>query len=147
MRAVPLWLLAGCLPYNLGGDETDGFAPAPDLGDTAEEGPVLVESPPSVEDFVSTPVDAAPDALEATGGSAEVSVSHVLTQPCGTTWSGADVEADEDAWTLGVSYDASTSDTASGDCTWRLTYRVVSVSPGTWTLNAVDQSTTATVTR
>jgi hypothetical protein len=136
-----LWLaLAGCLPFGLGADETDGFAPAPDLGDTGASGGAV---PVAIADFVSAPagVDAIAG-LVAHPEAGAVDVEHVLLAPCGSDWDGASVV--DTARELAVTYDR-TADTASDACLWVLTYRIENVPPGAWTVTAEGASASVTV--
>ena len=132
--------LLGCLPFGLGADETDGFAPEPGAIDTAVADTATV----SIEDFrAASAEDGAAEALVATPAGTAIDVRHTLVERCETNWSGASV--DMSGGTLAVAYDASTADTASEDCVWALSYRIANVPAGTWTVTAADAETTVTV--
>jgi len=136
-----IWLaVAGCLPFGLGADETDGFAPAPDLGDTGAAGGAL---PVAIVDFLYDGAGVgAVEGLVARPATGAVDVEHVLLAPCGCDWDGASVV--DAAPELSVTY-ARTVDTGSGECPWRLTYRIENVPPGAWTVTAEGASVSVTV--
>jgi hypothetical protein len=137
---MPWPALAGCLPFGLGADETDGFAPDPGAVDTGAPGGAV---PVALDDFLLEQAGTgAVEGLVALPGSGSVDVEHVLWAPCGSAWDGASVV--ETARELAVTYDR-TTDTAAEACLWMLTYRIENVPPGAWTVTAEGASASVTV--
>jgi len=133
--------LVGCSAYSLGADETDGVYEDGLSVAAFESSSVGFDDDSDAGD--GEPVSTIEPFLSVEVAGRDASVRHVFEGSCGLIFGTPTVEVG--AGMLTVDYHATDSG-AEGACAWDLSYVLCQLPIGSWTLQALAESTNITVT-